>query len=257
MKFETHIPNEALRPYVKALVISEQAGGQVYTVLPDTSLVIGIQYRGGLSLQRDGQFIRLDSSGITGLQDRFNIFKNESDTSSVLIYFTPTGASAFLAGATYSVFGESVGLEELFSRSLVEKLREELSVSSNDTDRILTVERFLLSALKRRETDPLINESIRIITRSNGLIRINELYNKLHISASPFEKRFRSVVGATPKKFVSIVRLKSTLALYPRANSLTDLAHRAGYYDQAHFIHQFGKMTGQTPHLYFSSLRKG
>ena len=47
--------------------------------------------------------------------------------------------------------------------------------------------------------------------QSKGLIKIKELNQKLYISKSPFEKRFRKIVGTSPKKFTSIVRFNSVL----------------------------------------------
>jgi methylphosphotriester-DNA--protein-cysteine methyltransferase len=75
---------------------------------------------------------------------------------------------------------------------------------------------------------------------------------QLHISQSALEKRFRQAVGASPKKFASIVRLKSVIKQYDGANSLTALGYEAGFYDQAHFIKEFKAFTGDTPEKFFS-----
>ena len=58
-------------------------------------------------------------------------------------------------------------------------------------------------------------------------------------------------MGASPKKFASIVRLKNLLQQYPNTGSLTELAYEAGFYDQAHFIKEFKAFTGDTPENYF------
>ncbi|MFB9080609.1 hypothetical protein ACFFWB_24945 [Flavobacterium procerum] len=69
----------------------------------------------------------------------------------------------------------------------------------------------MLSELKDNQTDRLIVEAIKLIYQNNGAVRIKELNEKLFISQSAFEKRFRKVVGTTPKKFSSIVRFNSVL----------------------------------------------
>ena len=71
------------------------------------------------------------------------------------------------------------------------------------------------------------------------------------LASSKFEKRFRAAVGASPRKFASIVRLKNVLQQYPTADSLTGLGYEAGFYDQAHFIKEFKAFTGDTPEDFF------
>ncbi|WP_420150159.1 hypothetical protein [Spirosoma sp.] len=49
MRFQHYVPSDRLKSYVKWFVISESADEQTYQILPDTSLVIGFQYRGQLA----------------------------------------------------------------------------------------------------------------------------------------------------------------------------------------------------------------
>ena len=82
---------------------------------------------------------------------------------------------------------------------------------------------------------------------SKGTIRIKELNEKLFISQSPFEKRFRKVVGTSAKKFASIVRFNSVLDNMNETKSLTEICYENNFFDQAHFIKDFKKFTGNTP----------
>ncbi len=102
------------------------------------------------------------------------------------------------------------------------------------------------------EPDKLVLAALAIIHKSKGNIRIKELTEQLHISQSPLEKRFRQAVGAPPKKFASLVRLKYVIQQYSSANSLTELGYEAGFYDQAHFIKEFKTLTGDTPEKFFT-----
>jgi hypothetical protein len=45
-RFDKYEPGDILKPYIKDFVISENDREQTYKVLPDTSLVIGLQYKG-------------------------------------------------------------------------------------------------------------------------------------------------------------------------------------------------------------------
>jgi methylphosphotriester-DNA--protein-cysteine methyltransferase len=101
----------------------------------------------------------------------------------------------------------------------------------------------------------MVASAISMIYKSKGNIRIKELLTELHVSQSVFEKRFRQVVGTSPKKFASIVRFKHTIHRYDPKRSLTDLGYEAGFYDQAHFIKEFRNFTGDSPEIFFNSER--
>ena len=107
-----------------------------------------------------------------------------------------------------------------------------------------------MSQLKDIETDKLIVEAVKLIYQSNGTIRIKKLNEKLFISQSPFEKRFRKVVGATAKKFASIVRFQSVLNDLNNIKSLTEICYENNFFDQAHFIKDFKQYTGDTPETF-------
>jgi hypothetical protein len=55
MRFDTYLPCDALKPYVKTFVISENSDESTYKVLPDTGLVIGFQYKGRLLQLNNGR----------------------------------------------------------------------------------------------------------------------------------------------------------------------------------------------------------
>lgn len=119
--------------------------------------------------------------------------------------------------------------------------------ATTDRQRIKIVEQFFLSQLKDIQTDKLFVEAVKLIYQSNGTIRVKELNEKLCISQSPFEKRFRKVVGTTPKKFTSIVRFNTVLDSLSKAKSLTEICYENDFFDQAYFIKDFKHFTGQTP----------
>ncbi|HWB52759.1 MAG TPA: hypothetical protein VG722_01140, partial [Tepidisphaeraceae bacterium] len=62
-----------------------------YRVLPGLSATIGFQYRGRLSVQRDGATDRLATSGVTGLQSGVRWFQPQPETRNVLIRFSTHG----------------------------------------------------------------------------------------------------------------------------------------------------------------------
>lgn len=251
MKFESHKPCEQLAPYVREFVISEQAQAAEYRILPDTAMVLGFQYKGRLSKLSGGGEAPLSAAGITGLADSCSIFKNEAGTGTVLVFFRETGASAFFGPGIHELFRESVPLDNFMLRSELMVLEERLCEAGSDALRIKAIERFLLSRLKPAAADQLVHSALAYIYKSGGTIRMKELVNSLNISQSAFEKRFRKAVGASPKKFASIVRFRKIIQNHDPAGSLTGLGYESGFYDQAHFIKEFKAFTGEAPETFF------
>ena len=254
MKYETYIPCDTLKPFIKALAISESQQESTYKVLPDTGLVIGFQYAGRLAHIDGLTEVTLATSGITGLQDTFRIFKNSPATGSVLVFFHEAGAAAFFRQPIHELFKESISLDNFMLRSELLVLEERLCAARKDQERIAVVEQFLIARMQDILPDQLVLTALSLIHQSRGNIRIKTLAAQLHISQSPLEKRFRKVVGTSPKKFTSIVRLKYLLQHHDPESSLTSLGYEAGFYDQAHFIKEFRHFTGETPQEFFKGL---
>lgn len=247
MRFDKFMPSERLRPYVKHFVVSENTQAFAYKVFPSSGLVIGFQYRGSLSLLQHGSVNNLAAAGITGIADSYKVFSNSADIGSILVYFTETGFAHFSSQPVNELFNQSISLDHLFDKSKLTETEEKLALVKTDRQRIQVVERLLLSQLKDIQSDKLIMEAVKMIYASKGTIRIKELNEKLFISQSPFEKRFRKLVGTTPKKFASIVRFNTVLDSLGKVKSLTELCYDNNFFDQAHFIKDFKQFTGDTP----------
>jgi len=254
MKFDKIIPSDRLKPYVKQLVISENSTENIYKVFPSTSLVIGFQYRGKLATVNGSEQINLATAGITGISDSFKIFRNIIDTGTILVYFTEVGLTYFTSKPANELFNQSISLENIFDKNKINDTEEKLSFAKTDRQRIHIVEQFLLSQLKDIKSDKLVIEAVKLIYQSKGTIRIKELNEKLFISQSPFEKRFRKLVGTTPKKFASIVRFNCVLSDLSNIKSLTDICYENNFFDQAHFIKDFKQYTGDSPETFKRSM---
>ncbi|MGV4415544.1 helix-turn-helix domain-containing protein [Chryseobacterium sp. T1] len=247
MKFDKHFPTAQLKPYIKYFVVSENELENEYKVFPSSGLVIGFQYKGKLSVVTNNRENRLTTAGITGISDGYKIFKKSAHIGTILVYFTEIGFTHFASHPANELFNLSLSLDDIFNKNSVAEVEEKLTMAISDKQRIKIVEQFLLSQLKDIETDKLIVDAVKLIYQTNGTIRIKELNEKLFISQSPFEKRFRKVVGTTAKKFASIVRFNSVLDNLNETKSLTEICYENNFFDQAHFIKDFKQFTGDTP----------
>lgn len=247
MKFDKYFPSERLSPYIKYLVVSESELAQEYKVFPSSGLVIGFQYKGQLLTLKDSVESGLDSAGITGMRGAYQTFKNTANIGTILVYFTEIGFTHFASHPANELFDLSLSLDHIFDKNKVMAVQEQLVLAASDQSRVQLVEQFLLSQLREIKTDILIVEAIRLIYQSKGTIRIKEFNEKLLISQSPLEKRFRKVVGTSAKKFAAIVRFNSGLSSLSETKTLAEICYENHFFDQAHFIKDFKQFTGDTP----------
>lgn len=247
MKFDKHFPTEKLKDYIKYYVVSENDLESEYKVFPSSGLVMGFQYNGQLATIKNNKETKLASAGITGIADSYKIFKNSADISTILVYFTEIGFTHFASQPANELFNLSISLNDIFDRSSVNEVEEKLAIALTDKQKIKIIEQFLMAHLKDIQSDKLIVEAVKLIYHSKGTIRVKELNEKLFISQSPFEKRFRRIVGTTPKKFASIIRFNAVLNNLNETKTLTEICYENNFFDQAHFIKDFKQFTGQTP----------
>lgn len=247
MKFDKHFPTERLKPYIKYFVVSENELESEYKVFPSSGLVIGFQYKGQLLTVKNESTDKLASAGITGISGSYKIFRNTAGIGTVLVFFTEVGFTHFTSLPTNELFNQSISLDYVFDKNTIAEIEERLATVTTDRQRIDVVEKFMLSQLKDIQADKLIVEAVKLIYQSKGTVRIKELNEKLFISQSPFEKRFRKIVGTTPKKFSSIIRFNSILDNLSEAKTLTEICYENNFFDQAHFIKDFKQFTGDTP----------
>lgn len=247
IKFEFFLPVPALQPYVKYFVIAEQTQTSQYKIFPDTALVAGFQYRGQLAKFENGLEKTLSATGITGLSNRVQSFKNSGETGSVLVYFRDTGLTHFTRVPLHEIYDLSIDLAHILDKNIIRAAEDSLREASTDAERITIVEKALLAMKEEKAADILVMKAVEVINEQKGNVRIRNLQKLLCISQSPFEKRFRQIVGTSPKKYASIVRFQHVLADMKTKKSLADITYEHNFFDPAHFSKEFKQFTGQSP----------
>lgn len=252
MKLEEYIPTELLRPFIKTYRIIESQGEMTNRVLPNTSLAIAFRYKGQVTYKSDNTQTFLPASTISGLRKSVRLIHYQENTATIIVLFKETGAKAFFEEPIYELFEESISLDIFIKQQKIAIVEEQLAEAKNNHHRIAVIEQFLLSKLCIYTTDKLISTAVEKIHSVKGIIKIKELADTLYISNDAFEKRFRKVVGTSPKQFSSIVRMNLIAKQKQQTENLADVAFNAGYYDQPHFNKDFKLFTGQTPKEFFN-----
>jgi AraC-like DNA-binding protein len=81
---------------------------------------------------------------------------------------------------------------------------------------------------------------------------VTDVVDEIGVAGKRFTEIFRDQVGTTPKLYSRIRRFQHALALVNRdpERDWTDVALACGYFDQAHFNHDFRTFCGISPSTY-------
>ena len=248
MRTVTLAPSENLRPYIQRFLIVEYTSGWSTTLLPGPGMVAAFRFKGNCLINE----ARVPNALVTGLWDRTRTLTHAGSCANVLAMLTPTGAAALLREPLEHLFNLTMPLDAQVRPSQLSLVEEQLYESSHHLQRVEVVERFLLEQLRSRTPDLLISAAIHGIRATRGSLPIDRLARHVGLSQSALERRFRREVGVSPKKFAALVRLRHVVRLRRAGVGLTDIAHRAGYADQPHFIKDFKRFTGLAPESFFA-----
>ncbi len=133
------------------------------------------------------------------------------------------------------------------------KLQQGLIADMKNTDRITLIDDYLKDLARKNEgADPEVVEAVKHIFDQKGRGCINDLLPRLAMSRRNFERKFRVMVGLSPKRYSRIRRFGHTCLQIAghREVNLMDALFEAGYYDQSHFIRDFKYFSGRTPKNY-------
>jgi AraC-like DNA-binding protein len=243
-------PCEALRPFVQRFLVVESTAAHHDAHLPAPGLVAAFCFRGTCGLNGGAPAPR---AAITGLWDTVRTHDHSGDHAVVIATFTSTGAAAVLQQPLEELANATAGLDGVLGpRAGLARLHEQLAEAENHAERVRLVEEFLLARVGDARPDPLVGAAVDLIEQTQASMRIEEISRRIGLSQSALERRFRRQVGASPRRFASLVRLQKVVHLRAAGADLTTIAHAVGYCDQSHFINDFKRFTGQAPGAFFA-----
>jgi AraC-like DNA-binding protein len=249
MRVFEQVPGPALRPFIKRFLVVEFSALHHDVHLPDSSPVAAFSFRGGCRID-GGRWV--PRAAFTGLRETLRAHEHCARHAVLLATFTPVGAAAFVRPSLEETSGRTTDLADILgSRPELDRLHEQLARAQNHGRRIKLLEDFLLVRARVSTPDPLVAAAVTWLQRGRGTNRIDDLTRYIGLSQSALERRFRRIVGVSPKKFASLVRLRHAVRLQAAGVDLTTVAHTAGYFDQSHFIKDFRRATGSPPEAFF------
>jgi len=198
---------------------------------------------------------RYGGAVVCGPHSKFFVIDGEEQTSVVGVHFKPGGAYAFLGPPSDELTDRHVSLADIWGRAARE-LRDRLLEAPTPDAKLDVLEEELLSRRSDRRTrHPAVGYALGEFRRAPHAARIAQVSGRIGLSPRRFIEVFRQEVGLTPKLFCRVRRFQRVLRRIYRREELDwpDVALAGGYFDQAHFIHDFRAFSGINPTAYLAA----
>ncbi len=257
MNSHLYIPAPPLADFIQ--VMWYDAGYKnpgVERVLPDGSatliLHLGEDRLPVFQAHDPSQFEYSSGSLIYGAHSEIFVIDTALPAAIIGVQFRPGGTFPFLPVPGDTLHNQIVPLDVLWGVQRTAELRERLLMADTVAACFQLMEQFLLQCLSAED---LPHPAVRFAVSQfqNGTQSVAQVVDQIGLSQRHFIQHFRQQVGLTPKLFSRLQRFQTVIRqVHPQAEiNWTEVALACGYYDQAHFIHDFQVFSGLTPSAYW------
>jgi AraC-like DNA-binding protein len=151
-----------------------------------------------------------------------------------------------------------VTLEQVWGRTVIAELRDRLAAADGPHEMLTLLEEELARRLCDTAGLGLVRHTSSVLAATRGAVLIDELRASVGVSSTQLAQRFKELIGITPKRLARTYRFATTVFSIDPAEPIdwAGLASSAGYFDQAHFGHEFREFTGLTPTRYVEVRRQ-
>lgn len=171
------------------------------------------------------------------------------------VHFRPGGAFPFFQPPASELRNLCLPIDTLW-RVHSSSLRDRLLEAPGIAAMFSVVEDYLLEQLvKPLEQHPAVAFALHHFARLPGATTVASVTDRIGLSSRRFIELFHNQVGLTPKAFCRVRRFQRVLHSIHGAHSVdwAQTALSCGYYDQAHFIHDFQEFSGLRPTAYLAA----
>ncbi len=254
--YHMRLPAPALQPYIESYWKVQTRPGES-GVLHEQIYVDGqpdILFNFGCAYDRCG--IPIPHGNVDGQRDYPVIIAQQGEINLIGVRFRPGGLAAFTRQPIHEFANQVIDLHNGLG-SEAESLEYQL-YDAHDFDRqAALLDRFFLARWHPTEAHRITFHLAGQIAAACGEVNIQQLSAEAGYSIRTVDRLFRQHLGLTPRLYARIQRFQAALRLLSSAASppFLQIALATGYYDQAHFTHDFIAFAGMTPTAFRQSLR--
>lgn len=172
------------------------------------------------------------------------------------VHFKAGGAFPFFTPPANELVNTHASLDALWGKD-ARIVREQLLAAPTVDEKFRVLEKALLrKACRPIYSRPAVAYAIQEF--NNGSQTVSNITEKIDFTRQWFRRIFQEEVGLSPKVYYRVQRFQQALRLIVRGQDIdwVSIALTCGYFDQAHFIHDFQAFTGFSPTAYISHLEK-
>jgi AraC-like DNA-binding protein len=199
----------------------------------------------------------LSGCSVSGPHTRCFAIDTDEQTCVIGASFRPGGAVPFLKLPSDELHNQHLNLEDLWGR-LAGELRERTLAAKSPAAKLRIVELALLErAAGLFDGQPVVEYAVENFLAQPATAKIAQVADKTGFSPRHFIELFKQHVGMTPKLFCRVRRFQKVLRRITSGKPVnwTGVALDGGYFDQAHFIHDFRAFSGINPSKYLADYR--
>ncbi|SIS18474.1 helix-turn-helix domain-containing protein [Williamsia sterculiae] len=194
-----------------------------------------------------------------GMWSRRFTIEHHAPVRVVGVHFKPWGLAPFVGMPMVELQDRSVQADAIWAGS-VDRLRDRLDGAPTAGSLLQVMETELRSRLVPQLSSgfQLVDHVAGQLEDSWGSVRVSTLTEAAGVSGNQLTVQFRTHIGLTPKRVARVYRFARVILDVDTRYSVdwSQVAHSAGYFDQAHFGKEFKNFTGHTPTAYLALRRR-
>jgi AraC-like DNA-binding protein len=172
----------------------------------------------------------------------------------IAINFKPFGIACF---SNFRFTGKDNFYKVDFFLEELPMLMEQVFSTKQAKKRVAYIEAFLL---KKYQPIPHLDKLIKasdLLSDFDAKALLGEIADAVNMNQKQLNRYFNKYVGCSPAHFRRLQRFRKSINSYANATdgiSLTKLAYRFNYADQAYLINEFKDFTARSPKMFFKQL---
>lgn len=198
------------------------------------------------------------SSSVWGATTKTVTVKNDVNLDKIrfFIEFMPGGLHVITGIRQSELCDVQLQVDEL-DKTLSYLLNSAVENSNNLDDMISLVDAIFLNRIQNSsKQNPIINSALNRIKAANGGLTIKQLSANEYISERQLNRLFNEYIGVNAKLFSRLVRVNYSINILKKLHykSCLNLSQVLGYFDEAHFIHDFKQICGVSPNSFLKNM---
>jgi AraC-like DNA-binding protein len=194
-----------------------------------------------------------------GVWTRRFVIEYQSPVRVVGVHFKPWGMSPFVDMPSTELRDRWLPIDAVWERS-VDRMRDRVASATSTGETLQILEDELRSRLVPGPSRglELVHHAAGRLEARWGAVSVGALSDGAGVSGNHLATQFKSHLGVTPKRVARIYRFARLILSVDAVRPVdwSQLAQRAGYFDQAHLSKEFKDFTGHTPAAYLALRRR-